>query len=210
MLKHADIWRAIDTLAGQHGLTASGLARKAGLDPTTFNKSKRVTASGRCRWPSTESVAKALEAVDATLDDFVGFVQENGSGRVPHAIPVATESKAAVPSAYDESGGPYGNTWDHMAFPGMRDLDAYAIAIEGDEYHPVLRDGALVVAAPHADLRAGDRVLVRLASAKFIFGELVRRTDDQIEIGGLCGDDENRTLMADEVAAVHRIVWAEQ
>ena len=210
MLKHADIWRAIDTLASQHGLTASGLARKAGLDPTTFNKSKRVTVSGRCRWPSTESVAKALEAVDATLDDFVGFVHENGSGHYSRAIPVTTESKAAVASAYDESGGPRGSTWDYMAFPGMSDLDAYAIAIEGDEYRPVLRDGALVVAAPHAGTRAGDRVLVHLASAKIIFGELVQRTGDQIEIGCLCGDNENRTLMADEVAALHRIVWAEQ
>ena len=60
MLTHAQIWSAIDRLAARAGLTASGLARRAGLDPTTFNKSKRMTAAGRARWPSTESIAKAL------------------------------------------------------------------------------------------------------------------------------------------------------
>ncbi|MGH6675657.1 MAG: helix-turn-helix transcriptional regulator, partial [Xanthobacteraceae bacterium] len=62
MLTHAQVWAAIDRLAERAGLSASGLARRAGLDPTTFNKSKRVTPSARARWPSTESIAKALAA----------------------------------------------------------------------------------------------------------------------------------------------------
>ena len=60
MIRHAEIWRAIDRLAAKHGLTASGLARRAGLDATAFNKSKRKGPSGKPRWPSTESVAKIL------------------------------------------------------------------------------------------------------------------------------------------------------
>ena len=47
--------------------SASGLAKRAGLDPTSFNKSKRVTGEGRPRWPSTESLAKVLEATGASL-----------------------------------------------------------------------------------------------------------------------------------------------
>src|SRR5262245_17992607 len=39
MLTHNQIWTAIDRLAAPAKLTPSGLARKAGLDPTTFNKS---------------------------------------------------------------------------------------------------------------------------------------------------------------------------
>ena len=46
MLTHADIWNAVDRLAARAGLSASGLAKKAGLDPTTFNKSKRITPRG--------------------------------------------------------------------------------------------------------------------------------------------------------------------
>ena len=46
MLTHAQIWGALDRLAARAGLSASGLAKKAGLDPTTFNKSKRITPDG--------------------------------------------------------------------------------------------------------------------------------------------------------------------
>ena len=51
---------ALDRLAARAKLSPSGLAKRSGLDPTTFNKSKRITPDGRPRWPSTESVAKAL------------------------------------------------------------------------------------------------------------------------------------------------------
>ena len=78
MLTHADVWRAIDRLAQEYGLSASGLARRAGLDPTTFNKSKRITREGKNRWPSTESVAKVLTATGASLNEFVSYVGESG------------------------------------------------------------------------------------------------------------------------------------
>ena len=60
MLTHAQIWGALDRLAARAGLSASGLAKKAGLDPTTFNKSKRVTPDGRPRWPSTNRLQSLL------------------------------------------------------------------------------------------------------------------------------------------------------
>src|SRR5919205_4079358 len=74
MMRHDDIWRAIDALAAEHGLSASGLARKAGLDPTAFNPSKRIGADGRARWPSTESVAKVLGATGTAIENFAALV----------------------------------------------------------------------------------------------------------------------------------------
>lgn len=76
MLTHKQIWSVIDALAARHNLSASGLAKLAGLDPTTFNKSKRRTASGRLRWPSTESIAKVLQATGSSLDQFVAIIEE--------------------------------------------------------------------------------------------------------------------------------------
>src|SRR5690348_17852685 len=73
-MKHDDIWRALDTLAAENGLSASGLARRSGLDPTTFNPSKRRMPDGRARWPSTESVSKVLNATGASLEDFTALV----------------------------------------------------------------------------------------------------------------------------------------
>src|SRR5471032_19376 len=80
MLTHSQIWRALDALAAQHGTSPSGLAKLAGLDPTTFNKSKRGAANGKLRWPSTESLAKVLSATGAGLDEFVALV-EGGAAR---------------------------------------------------------------------------------------------------------------------------------
>ena len=68
MLTHAQIWTALDRLAARADLSPSGLAKRSGLDPTTFNKSKRITPDGRARWPSTESVAKALAATGVSVE----------------------------------------------------------------------------------------------------------------------------------------------
>jgi phage repressor protein C with HTH and peptisase S24 domain len=209
MLRHDDIWRAIDTLASRHGLTASGLARKAGLDPTTFNKSKRVTPAGRRRWPSTESLAKALEAVGATLNEFVGLVEADSNGSDRLRIPVAAQSAAAANSAFGDTGMPQGTAWSRRQLPEINDPDAYAIVVEGGTYCPVLREGALVVAAPHVGIGPGNRVVIRLVSAEILLAELVRRGPEGLEIRPL-GGGEVRRLRTDEVAAVHRIVWAEQ
>ena len=50
MLTHAQIWKALDRLAVHAGLSTSGLAKKAGLDPTAFNMSKRISTEGRERF----------------------------------------------------------------------------------------------------------------------------------------------------------------
>src|ERR671910_3643756 len=81
MLSHERVWAAIDALAARHGMTASGLARKAGLDPTSFNRSKRTSPEGRDRWPSTESIAKILRATGASAEDFLRLVEPSGPVR---------------------------------------------------------------------------------------------------------------------------------
>ncbi len=84
MLTHSDIWRAIDRLAREYGLSPSGLARRSGLDPTTFNKSKRTSRDGKLRWPSTESIAKILTATGADLGEFVSYA---GAAPAAGAVP---------------------------------------------------------------------------------------------------------------------------
>lgn len=74
MFTHEDIWRGIDRLAGSFGYSPSGLAKQAGLDPTSFNKSKRISPDGKPRWPSTESISKILAVTGATLSDFISLM----------------------------------------------------------------------------------------------------------------------------------------
>ena len=73
-MRHDDVWRALDALAAEYGLSASGLAKKAGLDPTAFNPSKRIGVDGRARWPSTESYPKVWDAAGARMEDLAAFV----------------------------------------------------------------------------------------------------------------------------------------
>src|SRR5690606_32606820 len=155
MLRHADIWRAIDVLARQYGLTPSGLARKAGLDPTTFNKSKRITRDGKLRWPSTESIAKVLRATGASLEEFIGYVGGE-SAKSSERIPLIGLEQAARPGCFDDAGHPTGSGWDELAFPDLADPHAYALEIGGDALTPVYRDGDTIVLSPAANVRRGD------------------------------------------------------
>lgn len=103
MFSHDSVWAAIDALAERNSLSASGLARRAGLDPTTFNKSKRYAADGRARWPSTESLAKVMEATGATFDEFTRLIRgEVGTHHYgdyfqePSAIPLLGMAEAGA------------------------------------------------------------------------------------------------------------------
>ncbi len=79
MLSHDDIWNGIDRLAAANGYSPSGLAIKAGLDSTVFNKSKRTSADGKLRWPSTESIAKILAATDSTMQQMIDLIRGDGA-----------------------------------------------------------------------------------------------------------------------------------
>ena len=76
-MTHEDVWRAIENFATEHHMSCSGLAKCSGLDPTTFNKSKRWSKEGQPRWPSTNSISKILASTGASLEDFTKFIPSN-------------------------------------------------------------------------------------------------------------------------------------
>jgi phage repressor protein C with HTH and peptisase S24 domain len=115
MLTHAQIWTALDRLAARAGMSPSGLAKKSGLDPTTFNKSKRVTPDGRNRWPSTESVAKALEATNTSIDTFVQLIENSGRAAV-QSVPLIGFAEAGEGGYFDDGGFPVGRGWTRSRF----------------------------------------------------------------------------------------------
>src|SRR6516162_448390 len=140
MLMHAQVWSAIDRLAARAGLSASGLSRRACLDPTTFNKSKRITPAGRARWPSTESIAKALAATGTTMETFVALTQ-NGDSAPPRGLPLLGFAEAGAGGYFDDGGFPAGTGWDEIAFPAVNDEHAYALAVSGQSMEPAYRNG---------------------------------------------------------------------
>jgi len=208
MLTHKQIWNAIDALAARHNLSPSGLAKLAGLDPTTFNKSKRGSAKGKLRWPSTESLSKVLTATGATLDEFVGLVE--GSARRTRLVPLIGMAQAGSRGYFDDSGFPAGSGWEEIAFPELADEHAYALEITGDSMLPVYRDGDRIVISPSTNVRRGDRVVVKTQSGEVMAKLLSRMTAQRIELKSLNPAYEDRSFALGEIVFVHRIIWASQ
>src|SRR4051794_19276805 len=153
-LTHNQIWTALDRLAERAKLSPSGLAKRSGLDPTTFNKSKRITPDGRARWPSTESVAKALAATGISIDTFVSLI-EDSSRAVSQAVPLIGFAEAGAGGYFDDGGFPLGKGWDEITLPAVNDEHAYALEISGSLMEPVYRDGDVVIVSPSAPVRRG-------------------------------------------------------
>jgi phage repressor protein C with HTH and peptisase S24 domain len=209
MLTHAQVWSAIDRLAARAGLSASGLARRAGLDPTTFNKSKRITAAGRARWPSTESIAKALAATGTSFDTFVALI-EPGAGAATRAVPLLGFAEAGSGGFFDDGGFPAGEGWDEIAFPAVNDEHAYALEVSGQSMEPAYRDGDVILVSPSAPIRRGDRVVVRTRAGEVMAKELKRKTAKSIELKSLNTEHPDRTLAAADVLWIARILWSSQ
>ncbi len=208
MLRHSDIWRALDRLAAENGLTASGLARRAGLDPTTFNKSKRVTRDGKLRWPSTESVAKVLEATSSSLAQFVSLIDSHTLPR--RRIPILGYAQAGEPGMFDERGRPAGEAWDEVAFPEIDDPGAFGLEISGDSMAPSYRDGDVIIVSPTASIRRGDRVVVRLKTGDLLAKQLQRAGARRIELAPFNPVHPKLSLAVNDLAWMARIVWASQ
>jgi phage repressor protein C with HTH and peptisase S24 domain len=209
MLTHSDVWNAVDRLAARAGLSASGLAKKAGLDPTTFNKSKRITPEGRPRWPSTESIAKSLQATTTTVDTFVSLITDRG-GASTQAVPLIGLAEAGSGGYFDDGGFPAGKGWDEIAFPAVTDEHAYALEISGSSMEPAFRDGTIILVSPTSPVRRGDRVVLKTRNGEVMAKELKRRTSKTIELRSLNPEHKERTLAADDVQWIARIMWASQ
>ena len=209
MLTHAQIWSALDQLAKRNKLSASGLARAAGLDPTTFNKSKRITAAGRARWPSTESIAKALAATGTTMEAFVGLIHDGGAGAV-RGVPLLGFAEAGAGGYFDDGGFPVGEGWDEIAFPAVSDDHAYALEVSGASMEPAYRDGDVIIVSPSAPIRRGDRVVVKTRSGEVMAKELKRQSAKALELKSLNAEHADRTVSSTDVAWIARILWSSQ
>ena len=209
MLTHNQIWTALDRLAARAKLTPSGLAKKAGLDPTTFNKSKRITPEGRPRWPSTELVAKSLAATGVKIDTFVSLITDSGKPSISN-VPLIGFAEAGAGGYFDDGGFPVGKGWEEIAFPSVNDEHAYALEISGDSMKPAYRKGDVIVVSPAASVRKGDRVVVKTNDGEVMVKELKRKTSKSVELKSLNAEHRDRTLPMADVDWIARIVWASQ
>lgn len=210
MLRHADMWTAIDNFARVHGLSPSGLARRAGLDPTTFNKSKRITREGKPRWPSTESISKILDATDSTFDEFAIHLGNEAAQGLVQRVPVIGFAQAGNEGYFDDAGYPTGSDWDETVFPYIGDAHAYALEVSGDSMQPIYRDGDIILVSPAENIRRGDRVVVKTKEGEVLAKELKRQSSKRIELLSLNRAYGDRILPVENVEWMARVVWVSQ
>ena len=211
MFSHKQVWAAIDTIAERYGFSASGLAKKSGLDPTSFNPSKRNGPDGRPRWPTTESLANLLQASGASVEEFADLLTGR-KGQPPRRkqIPLLGFARAGKGGFFDDSGFPAGTGWEEIDVPGVTDNAAYALEITGDSMQPVYREGDTIIVSPNATLRKGDRVVVRTADGQVMAKIMQRQTAKTLELASFNKDHDNKTLDMKDVDWVARIIWASQ
>lgn len=226
MLQHGDVWRGIDRLAAKHGLSASGLARRAGLDPTAFNPSKRITREGRPRWPSTESVAKILAVTSESFSSFVqltgatgsssgSYDEAGGTGRLmarsaARPLPIIALERLTGGECFGSDGQPKGESWGRMSFGTVNDRGAFAIEISGRDLDPIYRDGDVVVVSPGAEIRRGDRVVVQDGDGAVRIRRVGRQDAEGVLLEPVASTGPGEYVAAAQTRWIARILWASQ
>lgn len=188
-------------------MSVSALARLAGLDPTSFNRSKREAKDGRLRWPSTESLSRALSAVGMGFDDFARFVE----GHLNLTAPLIGFAQAGSDGFFDDAGFPVDNGWEQVQFPGGHDEDQfYALEITGNSMEPAYREGDRIIVSPTKDVRTGDRVVAKTQCGEVMAKTLKKRTTTQIELESLNKEHDLRVFKPSELVWIARILWVSQ
>lgn len=209
MLSHERVWAAIDALAARNDLSASALAKRAGLDSTAFNKSKRMSSDGRPRWPSTESLSKIIAATQSSMEEFMNLLAVHARSSARREIPLIGFAQAGAGGFFDDAGFPVGHGFDLIELPGA-DEGSYALKVQGDSMLPVYRNGDVLIVRPTNDARLGDRVVVRTSGGEVMAKVLEKRSAGHIELRSLNPEHPMRKVAASEVEWIARIVWASQ
>ncbi len=207
-LSHAKLWKALDALAAREGLSPSGLAQRAGLDPTTFNPSKRFSAARRPRWPSTESLTRTLEATGASLADFATLAQD--APMRPTTVPLLGMAQAGADGFFDDAGLPTGEGWDQTDLP-VPGASMFSLRIVGDSMAPLYREGdCVLVDRDRTDVRRGDRVVVRTLTGETLAKELSNLTARTATLSSINPAYSPRVVPKKDIDWMARILWVSQ
>jgi phage repressor protein C with HTH and peptisase S24 domain len=151
-----------------------------------------------------------LAATGSSLDDFVALVSDQDARERFRPVPLIGWAQAGEAGYFDDSGFPKGQGWEEIIFPDVSDAHAYALEIAGDSMLPVYRDGDRILVSPSANLRRGDRVVVKTLAGEVMAKQLGRLTVQRIELKSFNPAFEDRAFAVANVAFVHRIIWASQ
>ena len=207
-MKYDTVWSAVDNLAKSLGMSPSGLAKKSGLDSTTFNRSKRKRPDGKNRWPSLDSLNKVFEFCNITFEEFYKYGETDNPPENLNTIPYIKLSGVSK-REYCQDGEICTANWETICFPdGTKNL--YAMEIDNTDYAPLYKFGTTLILAKHSEIRRNDRVAVFKKDGAFLLAEFIRRTPRTLELQNLNAPEESFSENIDDILFLSRIVWASQ
>lgn len=209
-LSHAKLWKALDALAQREGTSPSGLARRAGLDATSFNRSKRFGSGEppRPRWPSTESLMQVLAATGISLGAFAALADD--APPEPRAIPLLGMAQAGADGFFDDAGLPLAEGWEQTDLPRVKD-SLLSLQIAGDSMTPLYREGDKVIVDREAtDVRKGDRVVVRTVGGETLAKEIAAMNAREVTLASINPAYSPRALPRRDILWMARILWVSQ
>lgn len=215
MFTHNDIWVAIDELAQIKGYSTSGLAKKAGLDPTALNRSKRQSPEGKPRWPSTESIAKILTVTESNMQEFILLIESNPvqPQLKTSTLPAITINAQLSGKDFDTMGVPRGGRWAMANVEGKVNInvsdDCYALSIGSKGLEPVYRQGTILIVTPDARTSPGDRVVVCDRSGAIHIMQLLPPSQNHVVMQPIAKPEPIK-IRIEDITWIARILWASQ
>ena len=209
-LSHAKLWKALDALARREGTSPSNLARRAGLDATSFNPSKRFGPGEppRPRWPSTESLTRVLDATGISLGAFAALADD--APLVSTSIPLLGLAQAGADGFFDDAGLPLADGWEQTDLPSVKD-SLLSLQIAGDSMTPLYREGDRVIVDRDAtNVRKGDRVVVRTTGGETLAKEISAMSAREVILASINPAYPVRALPRREILWMARILWVSQ
>lgn len=207
-MKYNQVWYAVDKLAEMNNLSPSGLAKKAGLDSTTFNKSKRIRPDGKKRWPSMESISKILTVCNCDFQDFYKLGTSEETNITNKSTPFCTMSEIASEHKIDENGIINIDKWSKINFPEI-ESGYIAIEVDNDNFKPFYSDGDILIVNTKCEIRKTDKVIVKDKYGNINIFEFLRRTPDSVEFKSII-NDEKTSIKLFNIEWIKRIIWASQ
>ncbi|MCV6599709.1 MAG: helix-turn-helix transcriptional regulator [Alphaproteobacteria bacterium] len=204
MISHKKIWCAIDKIAKDANLSPSGLAKKAGLDPTSFNKSKRVGNGGKLRWPSTESLYKILKVLNKDLSYFSSLAEPNSFSEINIIANINGNNSGFYENDTD-------NEWEKIAFPRSFPNGTIAIRVKGYDLEPIYRkNDILIISKNEKALTEDERVAIKTKDNKIIIKAFVEQNKSKITVKSICDKENLEHLDKNNIDWIGKIKWVSQ
>ena len=137
-------------------------------------------------------------------------MDRDSGGVVFGTVPLIGFAQAGSEGFFDDAGYPAGGAWDEIPFPDLGDPHAYALEISGDSMEPVFRDGDVVIVSPNADVRRGDRVVIKTKAGEVMVKQLRRRSARRIDLKSFNAEHGDLTFLVDDIDWIARVIWSTQ